>query len=167
MGKCLIIKGADFHVNAINVESLLLQQAEPNRRYTVLTLTNLFPLLTAQELLRGKVITKVEISFLNTGQFSILKGRNIGTENWTSEIIETFNVVKGLNTLVFSTPFILGNDEWLGICASATECSSCQPMLYLSGKNKLEFWYSGSEGGTGTGYSGLSGDNLAFNVYGY
>lgn len=79
-----------------------------------------------QNILRGKKISGVKAKFDKAGTFSILIGKNIGTNNFTYTVAHALSVVEGVNELVFS-PITLNADESLG---------------FVSPTDNVRFWFS-------------------------
>lgn len=157
---------------------LLYDAPEPDKNWTA-GIFDAYPNNAIQNRFRGRTITKIKLSFNGSGVFSIRKARNVATgpwENIQAETIQTFNVVSGENILIFDTPFTLSENEWLGIGAPG-EISSSSFLPQMKNKAiselKFEFFYSSGtdekivQGGTGDGVDASTGDNLAFDVYGY
>lgn len=146
---------------------LLYKAPIDNEGYEVYAIHDLYPVANIQNTFRGRTITKISITVDNSGTLSVRKGTNVGSKSFSGETIESFQVSSGENMLVFSNPFILGNDEWLGIFADDTECKEVKPRFHKSeAHNKMQFFYNGFSGGNDTGTDGTTGDNLAFDVYG-
>lgn len=151
-----------------STETLLYEAPTVNTDYENYSLHDLYPIANIQNTFRGRTITKIRITVNNSGTLSVRKGTNVGTSSFRGETIESFQVSSGENILVFSNPFVLGNDEWLGIIADNTECGNVRPKFHSRGGTRgLQFFYNGTEGGTDIGTDGTTGDNLAFDVYGY
>lgn len=151
-------------------EVLLYDAPLANSDWQTYELHDIYPNVEIQNIIRGRTITKIKVTTNLSGQFSIRIGTNIGTPNWSAITLQTFNVVSGENVLTLSQPFVLTADKWLGIAAPG-EAEVCKPKFYRSSTNKNEFYYvtnSGNVGGgTSTGTDGSTGDNIAFDVYGY
>lgn len=68
-----------------------------------------------QNVFRGSNISSIDINIVSQGTISILVGRNVLESNFEYDIIQTFDVVTGFNTLILDNPINLGSNEWLGI----------------------------------------------------
>lgn len=78
-----------------------------------------FPVDSFQTLIRNKKIRGVRINVSTIGTITIVKGVGVGTitpSQFTPTIIQTFNAkITGIQDLIFTTPIILADNEFLGI----------------------------------------------------
>lgn len=113
-----------------------------------------------QYILRGRKITKIQVEIVKAGTFSVVKGVNLGTEQFIEEVIQTFSVVVGVQTLIFDSEVLLEVDEYIGFLAP-TDTSIFKYYADTDSNfyyKKNGYWYGDLKGGNEIGRSSLSVD---------
>ncbi len=137
MGKILVIKGADFSVNAVDSYTppteVCLYDDEvqiPENRYNAVSLVpnqtegseqgyDYWDLaINGDRSIAGCVLTKIKMNLYNTGQFSLVYWNSRPTAMGQSTIIQTWTITQtGIQDLVLDTPFEVQSGMYIGVGA--------------------------------------------------
>lgn len=122
MGKILIIKGANFHVNAVHSKPEVCFYNDAavvqSDRYDATTSGNneCYDLaVNESNSISGKTITKIK-AFPTVGKFSLIYWNHKPTAINQSKIIQTWNITEAKEQeLVLDTPFFVQDGMYIGI----------------------------------------------------
>lgn len=79
-----------------------------------------YPLIDKQSILRGRRIMGISLNVARVGTLSIVKATDVGTTSFAYEVIKAFTLSSlGVQNLIFDTPVILGDTEWIGLGISS------------------------------------------------